>query len=289
MNMTTTKKHSKFKNTGLLFEIIVQSVTSELVNGSSTPASANLIKEYFYNTSELSKELNLYNQLLDESFSKEEDANKLIDLVIAERRKLNNTKLREQKYNLVKEINDLYSEDFYESRVKNYKVYASIYKLFEYALGKTVAPADVLRSKSTIVEHIVNKKEVSENTQSEMIKEYSKLDETMKTLVYKLLIEKFNNKYDCLNSNQKALLKEYINSVTNKPKLKEYIDSEVIKVKKLLEKYTPVVDNDVVKIKINEANNRIDEFMNCKNVTDNHVVMLLNYYQLVQELKELNK
>lgn len=287
--MTTTKKHSKFKNTGLLFEIIIQSITSELVNGKENPPSTTLIKEYFSNSSELSKELYLYNQLINESFSKEDDANKLIDLVLNERKKLNNANIRDEKYKLVKEINNLYDEEFYEARVKNYKVYASIYKLFEATLGKTVSPADVLRSKQTIIEHITSKREINTNTQSDMIKEYTQLDETMKTLVYKLLIEKFNKKYSVLTFQQKNILKEYINSITNKPKLKEYINSEIINIKKLVDKYLPLVDNDIIKIKINEANNRIDEFMSCKNVTDEHIIMMLNYYQLIHELKELNK
>lgn len=285
--MTSIKKHSKFKNTGLLFEIIIQSVTSELVNGQDNPQSTKLIREYFSNQSELSKELYLYNQLLNESFSKEEDANNLIDLVLNERKKLNNTLIRENRYKLVKEINDLYSEDFYESRVKNYKVYAAIYKLFEHALGKTVSPADILRSKQTIIEHITSKKDIDSDTQNDILKEYIQLDETMKTLVYKMLIEKFNKTYEVLTHSQKALLKEYINSVTNKPKLKEYVDTEIIKVKKILNKYIPNVEDDIIKIKLNEANNRIDEFMTCKNITDDHILMLLNYYQLIHELKQV--
>jgi hypothetical protein len=260
-----------------------------LIEGINVPKSTMLIKEYFSSDMELSKELYLYNQLLNESFSKEEDANKLIDLVLIERKKLDNSKLRDQKYKLVNQINNLYTEDFYESRVKNYKVYAAISKLFDATIGKLVAPADILRSKVTVIEHITSKRDINVATQTDMLSEYIKLDETMKTIVYKMLIEKFNNKYASLNDNQKALLKEYINSITNKPKLKEYIATEIVKVKRLLEKYTPIVENDIIKIKIDEATNRIDEFMGCKNITDDHIIMMMNYYQLIHELKTLHK
>jgi hypothetical protein len=67
-------KHSKFKNTGVLFELLVRQVASDTLNNNDSKAIP-LIKKYFAKSNELAKELNLYQTLVKEKFSKEYDNN----------------------------------------------------------------------------------------------------------------------------------------------------------------------------------------------------------------------
>ena len=90
-------KHSKFKNTGVLFELLVRQVASDTLNNVDSNALP-LIKKYFAKSTELAKELNLYQTLVKEQFSKEEKASALIEAVVSARKALNNSVLNRQKY-----------------------------------------------------------------------------------------------------------------------------------------------------------------------------------------------
>ena len=107
-------------------------------------------------------------------------------------------------------------------------------------------------------------------------------------LSYQILVDKFNNKYKSLNSAQRNLLKEYINNISNTNSLREFIDNEVVKVKKILKKHLPEVDDPVTKIKLNEAINQTTVSTNGKLVKDKHVVALMRYYQLIKELEDVH-
>ena len=98
---------------------------------------------------------------------------------------------------------------------------------------------------------------------------------------------KFNKKYSSLSSDQRNLLREYINNISNTNSLKEFIETETIKVKKELQSYLPNVSDKVTKIKLNEAVNQADILMKGRIVEDKQVVTLMRYYQLVRELKNV--
>ena len=102
------------------------------------------------------------------------------------------------------------------------------------------------------------------------------------------MVDKFNNKYKSLNSAQRNLLKEYINNISNTNSLREFIDNEVVKVKKILKKHLPKVDDPVTKIKLNEAINQTSTSTTGKLVRDKHVVTLMRYYQLIKELDDVH-
>ena len=125
-------KHSKYKNTGVLFELLTRQVTADVLNNIDDSPALKIIKEHFKKNSTLKRELGLYNTLLNESFKKQEKASYLVDLVLQERTKLNSTTLRKQKYNLIKEIKSNYNlEEFFRTKINNYKNLAAAYNLFE--------------------------------------------------------------------------------------------------------------------------------------------------------------
>jgi len=277
-------KHSKFKNTGVLFELLVRQVASDTLNNSDSKAIP-LIKKYFAKSTELAKELSLYQTLVKEKFTREDKANSLIDAVLAAKDNLNRSILNRQKYNLIKEIKNNYVlEDFFKSKVNNSKTLASVYKLFEYTVADN--PVEIVNTKYTIVEHITRSesKKVSEiNEMSDFIKQ----DKDVRLLSYKILVDKFNDKYSKLNEGQKSLLRNYINSVSEGIELKEFIDIEVAQLQKDLKSLSEKVDDTVVKIKLIEVTNLLKEVKTAKSIKDNHILSLLRYHELIKELKKI--
>jgi hypothetical protein len=277
-------KHSKFKNTGVLFELLVRQVASDTLNNSDSKAIP-LIKKYFAKSTELAKELNLYQTLVKEKFSKEEKANSLIEAVLVAKSQLNQTILNRQKYNLIKEIKNSYVlEDFFKSKVNNYKTLAAVFKLFEYTIADN--PVETVNNRYTLIEHITRNEVKKPNELNEM-SAFVKQDKEVRLLSYKILVDKFNEKYSDLNEGQKNLLRQYINSVSEGTELKEFINKEVSKLQKELNTLSAKVDDKVVKIKLSEVTNLLNEITAAKVVKDNHVLNMLRYHELIKELKKV--
>ena len=276
-------KHSKYKNTGILFELLTRQITSDTISGGSNKA-LSILKKYFNSKSELLKEYKIYNALSTKSYQDENKATILVNTLIEAHNKLNRSQLRREKYNLIKELKSTYDlNDFFKAKITNYKTMASIYNLTE---NKDATPLSIVDSKVQLIEHITKP---SEKVKKNVVMEtYNHEDENTRLLTQKILLEKFNDKYKGLGENQKVLLQEYVNSVSNSPSLKTYINSEIKEVKKQLTQYANTVNDQVVKIKINEAQNLIKPLCKKSSVHDDNVSNLLNYYELVNELKSIH-
>lgn len=277
-------KHSKFKNTGVLFELLVRQVASDTLNNNDSKAIP-IIKKYFAKSTELAKELNLYQTLVKEKFTKEDKAGHLIDAVSAAKAKLNQTSINRQKYNLIKEIKNTYVlEDFFKTKVTNYKTLAAIYKLFEYTIADS--PVESVNNRYTLIEHIT-RKEVKKNAPLNEMSSFIKQDKEVRLLSYKILVDRFNEKYSDLNEGQKSILRNYINAVSEGTELKFFIGEEVSKLQKSLKSLTLKVDDKVVKIKLTEVSNLLSKIASDKTVKDAHILSLLRYHELVKELKKV--
>ena len=277
-------KHVKIKNTGLIFEFLLRQVTADVLDKQSDNKTINILKKRFNENTELGKELTLYNTLINTKFKSDKKANFLVEEVLKQRRTLNNSQLKREKYNLIKQLKEQFDlNNFMSSTVKNYKTYASIYKLFEYENG--MSAHDKTETHFNLVEYITTSKKTK--LTSTVNSQYTN-DEDLRILSYRILLEKFNKKYSNLNYKQKSLLKAYINNISNTNLLKEYIEGETKKLKKVLTKNSTVVKDKVVRIKLNEAINSIDQFCNIDNkktVQDSAVVQLMRYYELAKQLK----
>ena len=277
-------KHSKFKNTGVLFELLVRQVASDTLNNNDSKAIP-LIKKYFAKSTALAKELNLYQTLVKEHFTKEEKANHLIEAVLVAKSQINQATLNRQKYNLIKEIRDTYNvEDFFKSKVNNYKTLAAVYKLFEFTIADN--PTESVNNRYTIIEHIT-RKEVKVKAELNEMSDFVKQDKEVRLLSYKILVDKFNDKYSNLNEGQKSILRNYINTVSDGPDLKDFIVKESTKLQKDLKALTAKVDDAVVKIKLTEVTNLLKELASVKAIKDNHILNLLRYHELIKELKKV--
>ena len=284
--MSSNTKHSKIRNTGILFELLTRQITVDVLNNNKKAQATKILKEFFNKKTQLGREYELYKVLTTENYKSENKANHLVDAVISTRQKLNNSQLKREKYNLIKEIKRNYNvSDFFMARIPNYKVNASIFKLFN--SNQNENPAQKTENLFTIVEHITRKTISSKKKEKAITEGYKKQEKDLRLLAYGILVEKFNKKYSSLSVAQKKLLKEYINNISNTNSLKEFIESETAKVKKQLQSFLPSVDDKVTKIKLNEAVNQADTLMKGRIVEDKQVVTLMRYYQLVKELKNV--
>ena len=190
-------RHSKFRNTGILFELLTKQVTADIIQGKDTSAAKDLLHKYFRETTELGREWQLYSTLLNEKIKDEPHAERYVTVILEARKKLNGRKLSLLKYDLIKEIKDAYPiEEMLKAPVRNYRVLASIYKVFEDAVSSECKfdVKEVYQSKNCIVEHIVDKPKV-QHSEDELINYYQTQTEDIRLLTYKLLCEKFNEKY----------------------------------------------------------------------------------------------
>ena len=276
-------KHSKYKNTGILFELLTRQITSETISN-VTPRAVGILKKFFGNNSTLLKEYQIYHALLNKKFEKEANAAVLLETLINAHSKLNKSALRRERYNLVREIKDTYNiEDFFKAKISNYKVYASVYNLLEH---QTANPLHIVDSKVIILEHITCKGLPKKPKKDMVMEEYEKFEKETRALTYKMLMEKFNEKYSGLNTNQKTLLKEYVYNISNSPKLKRFINEEIGSIKTEIKKLSKNTDK-VTQIKLNEVVGLIKPLCKKSSVHDDNVINLLNYYELVNELKSL--
>lgn len=274
-------KHSKFKNTGLLFELLVRQITSDTLEGKNSTA-INILKKYFVNT-ELGKEYRLYEQVTAYKNLTEAKADIIINTLVEASTKLKRSEIRKQKYNLVREIKDGYNvEKFFKAQVANYKVFAALNNLIENQSSEKVAPETVINNKLTILEHLTKTPVVIQA--DELMEEYKGYSKDLRILTYKMLLDKFNEKYDHLTGKQKEVLREVITSVDNTDKLKEYYNSRITEVQSLIEGKITNIKDEVLKIKITEVLKYVKPLEKTEKVTNDCIINLLQYYELVNEL-----
>jgi len=281
-------KHSKFKNTGFLFELLTRQITLEVLNGSEEKAK-EIIREFYGKGTEMSKELRLFNLLINEKYNTESKAEKFIEAILEAHVKLDYTKLQREKYNLVKSIKETFEIDnFLASPVTNYKILASVHKLFEAKANDVLDVKDVFDSKLTLVEHISNSQTSVKQKEDKLVEEYKKQEKDLRLLTFKILTESFNKKYTNLDDSQKSLLREYINNVTNTSKFGEYFEKELIKTITELHTMYKGMSDKITKIKLRETINVLKKQKLGKKITDEQVSSLMLSYELIKEIKSIN-
>ena len=282
-------KHTKIKNVAILFEILARKVTSDILEGKDNSTTLKLLKTHFNRNTEIRKELDLYRTLMKNKFNSEAKASNFIDLIMEVRKSLNNKKLRKEKYNIIKEIKDNYNIDnLFSIKFDNYPVMASIYKIFEYntMLNETVNPEDLIKSKFTIVEYMM-KENQTKNDKNNLLDMFKNENKEVRLLTNKILIDKFNKKYSKkLNENQKKLIKEYINNISNLESLSSFIDSNVPKIQTQIKEASKQIKNKAIVIKLNEVTNQLNKLIKNRKITDDNIVSIMKVYELIDELKK---
>lgn len=270
-------KHKKLRNTGLIFDLLSKSVVHEAMNG-QPQNSIKIVKRYFTEGSELQKELNLYLSLQNKTNN---DAKELMELCLARFKKLDKVKLEREKYELVKSIKKHYLlNEFFKPRTNQYKLTASIFKFFENA--ETVeSPDDYLTAKNYIVEHLDGK--VKETiTEEQQI--WLEQDPDIRRIGFKVMVNKFNEKYRDFSDRQKKLLAKYIAEDCNTDSFRTYLNKELVYITTALQEKIKKVQDEVTKIKLNETLTLIPTIASAKTVKDEHLAGILKFYELIEEL-----
>ena len=279
-------KHSKYKNTAILFEILVRKLTSESLT-SDKSVTINIIKKYFGKNTELSKELQLYNSLIKEQIDSEAKALEFVRTCKTAHTQLNKSVLKRQRYNLVKEISENFDfNKISKIRINNYKTLASVYKIFEYAEADN--PKQLFECKNEIVSHMLIKEVSKKPNVDKLMDVYKNQSTDTRLLAYKLMIDKFNKKYSGLNENQKNLLNKYITHVNDTERLKQYFGKVIPSIKKQLKEQVTKTTDKATKIKVDNLSKMLCNIETIKLVKESHVLTLLRYYDLITELKKAN-
>ena len=279
-------KHSKYKNTGILFELLVRQITADTLKGVDSPA-IDILKSYFVKTS-LGREYKLYESVMKSKPLNNTQAGLMISTILESTTKLNRKSIKKQKYNLIKEIKKHYDlESFFGSKISNYKEIAAVYTLIESFHNDKPNLDQINNSKIIILEHLTKKK-IQKDAKQTVLEEFSGYDKDVRTLTYKVLLEKFNSKYDVLTNDQKQVLKEYINSVESTPDLRNFYNTKINELKATLEKENKNVKDKATQIKISEVAKFLTELNKTDKVDDSNLVDLLRYYQLVNEIQVAN-
>jgi len=283
-------RHSKYKNTGILFELLVRQITSDTLDGKDSPVKG-LLKKYFVKT-KLGREYKLYETLLKKTSLTETKANIVVNTLAESSTSLNRGAIKRQKYNLIKEIKEHYDlEKFFNHKLPNYKVFAAFYTLLEtYNIPpSSIDPEQIINNKVTILEHLTAAPITEKKVKDDVMDAFIGSDKDVRLLAYRMSLDKFNSKYNNFDSNQKAVLKEYINSVDNSTRLREFYIDKTSEIKSQLTEINQLTKNPVTKIKIDEIINMITVPSKTHKIKDNNIVDLLQYYDLVKELEHANR
>ena len=281
-------KHSKYRNTGLIFELLVKQIAADTLDNKDSAAVA-IIKKHFSDKSSLAKEYRLYEFIVKNRNVSQSKAEAILSTITEVSRKLNQKTLKSQKYQLISDIKESYGvADFFSMQVGNYKPLAALYCLLEAQNNDNlIDPQVLIDNKTTILEHLTLAKQDKAEVKDTLIEEYSKYDKDLKLLTFKILLEKFNSKYKDLLPEQKNILKEFITSVNSQSRLRNLVSEELNKIASAIRNFSSKVTNEVTKIKLDEVSKLIKPVSNKSKITDNHLVNLMQYYELVNELKSL--
>jgi len=281
-------KHSKFRNTGLIFELLIKQVASDTLNNKDS-AAISVIKKHFANKSTLAKEYKLYEFIVRNRSVSQSRAEAIVSTITEVSRKLDQKVLKNQKYDLIANIKEHYDiNEFFGIQVRDYKALAALYCLLEGQNTETlINPQMLVDNKTTILEHLTSKPQDENEVKDALVEEYSKYDKDLKLLTFKILLEKFNDKYKDLLPEQKRILKEFITSVNSGTRLRNIVNKELDTLSSIVSELAANVDNQVVKIKLDEVSKAIKPVSNKERIDDNHLVKLMQYYELVNELKKL--
>ena len=281
-------KHSKYKNTGILFELLVRQITTDTLDGKDSPAK-DILKKYFVKT-ELGREYKLYETLLKKTSLTETKANIVVSTLTDSSLTLNRGAIKRQKYNLINEIQNHYDlNEFFNHKLPNYKVFAAFYTLLEITnIPKSSNLDQTINNKVTILEHLTAAQITENKLRDEVMDEFNNVDKDVRLIAYKMLLESFNTKYDTLHSKQKEILKEYITSIDNTSRLKEFYTNKINEIKETLTSLNAKTKNEVTKIKIDEIINIITLPAKNAKINDDNLVDLLQYYDLINELETVN-
>jgi len=280
-------KHSKYKNTGLIFELLVKQIAADTLSRKDSPA-VKIMKKFYTGKTSLVREFRLYEYILKNKGVSQQKGETILSTITEISLKLDREAVKKQKYDLIAEIKNSYDlEEFFSMKVRDYKPLAALYCLMEAQSADLADPQVLVDNKMTVLEHLTESKQNEEDVKDAIVEEYAKYDKDLRMLTYKILLEKFNGEYQNFLPEQKAILREFIQASDSQVKLRTLINEELDKIILAVEEMKTKVKDDIAKIKLDEVAKTIKPLNKQVRVNDTHIVNLLQYYELVNELKNL--
>jgi hypothetical protein len=269
--------------------LLVKQIAADTLSNKDSKAIA-ILKKHFTGKTALVREFKLYEFILKNKGIGQQKAETILSTITEISRNLDQKILKKQKYDLISDIKESYnSEEFFGIQTNDYKALASLYCLLEAQNNdiSSIDPNSLVNYKSTLLEHLTTAVQDPLEVKDTLIEEYSKYDKDLKMLTFKIMLEKFNDNYKDLLPEQKNILKEFITSVNSQKRLRNVINEELLKIATAVGKLSTKVKDEVIKIKLDEVSKSIKALKKTDKITDNHLVNLMQYYDLVNELKSL--
>jgi len=274
-------KHNKIKNPAILFNILIKQMILENTSQKGDRFAISLVKKYFNKKTELGKEYLLY-----KSFIENKDINKLDELYnfnISQYKKLDENRLKTEKYNLLREMFSKYNKSIFENKIDNYKIYAEIQKNFRMENESFLLFEQRENEKQKLInlikETFFNKTAFKSNFANEK--------DDVKVLAIKLFGKKYRQKYESiLNNKQKSLINAYIN---NDPKqFKNYFVNESLNAVIELSKHISKKDISIInKAKMNVVIENLKNYNKLKVLKESNVKQLMLVYDIIDKLNEI--
>jgi len=280
-------KHSKYKNTGLIFELLVKQIAADTLSRKDSPA-VKIMKKFYTGKTSLVREFRLYEYILKNKGVSQSKGETIVSTIIEISSKLDRDTVKKQKYDLIAEIKNSYDlDEFFSMKVRDYKALAALYCLMEAQNADLADPQTLVDNKMTVLEHLTESKQNEEDVKDALVEEYAKYDKDLRMLTYKILLEKFNGEYENFLPEQKAILREFITASESQVKLRTMINEELEKISLAVEEMKTKVADDIAKIKLGEVAKTIKPLSKQTRINDTHIINLLQYYELVNELRSL--
>ena len=193
-------KHNKKRNTAFVYEALLREVTKSIVSRDTERKNKaiSILKEYFKQGTNLSKELGCYKALIKEDTLDKYTAEKVIFLASKQHSELDKKEIFNEQSRLIKQVNTDLGSSTFSNFVPNYKSFATVYQLFN---KKTP-----LKTRDLLEQEILETLSGKNEQQNEGMK-------PVDTLVVKTFVSNFNDKYSNLLPEQRDLLNNYILSL----------------------------------------------------------------------------
>lgn len=204
-----SSKHNKRRSVGIVYEMLVRTVSVALIEDNSQRSSValNIIKKHFQPGTELYKEFRLINSLMKVQVSSPGVAGSIMSEAKIAARSHDVSKLDREKSLLLRDINHKLSGSvFWEATVPQYKMLATIQTLINDWRRPNEVPLDRLAAyEQKLSSWLLESKDV---TPLVPVSELSRGDSR---LLFQVMSRKLNEKYGVsLTLEQKALLQEYV-------------------------------------------------------------------------------
>jgi hypothetical protein len=276
-------KHNKRRNSLLMYEFLVRTISKSIIEDNKRKSSAALkiLKKHFRQGTEIYKEFRLMNALAKTTVSSEHTAASILSEAKNAVNSFDGQKLDREKSILIRNINHvLNDEDFYDQHISEYRLFATIQTLINEWTTTDKDLYRVAQFEDHVMKHLISEKVAKPDTS------ISEDTSGSARLLMKVMTKKLNEKYSgILNDHQKSLIKAYAYSTASedqtsiKMKLQE-IKSELIK---LIDGYSFEVQNDYIKNKLSETKMVLVE-EDLETVDDSTVTRFMLYAKLNDEL-----